>query len=79
MIEQEPARPGLEVYTADDRLLGSVGELRGEYFSLLPDNPNERKYWLPLSRVASTTSAERVAVDFDFVELEDKKAGSEGE
>lgn len=75
----EPARIGLPVRTADGRLLGELGDRMGEYFSVLPDNPNERKYWVALSNVANPASTDQVVVDFDFSELEEKKAGSPGD
>jgi hypothetical protein len=75
-VNLRPARPGLAAYTADGKLLGTIGESLGSYFSVKPDDPNQRKYWLSLSRIASPDTAESVTLDFEFEELEDKKVGS---
>jgi hypothetical protein len=70
---------GSVVVSADGIVLGTIRQIGSEYFSVDPTDPNARRYWLPLSRLASPVSLGRVTVDFDVDELDEKKAGSEGE
>ena len=70
MVLGSDLTPGLPVFTLDGEELGTVKEVREEYFKV--DTTLQPDYWLRTSDVLSVT-VERVSLRFEMAQLGDSK------
>ena len=70
---------GKTVYTADGALLGEVKAAGARYFEIRGGRCGRPSFWLQVDEVISPPWIERVLVSFDQENLEDHKAGHEGD
>jgi hypothetical protein len=66
---------GTMVYTADNRRLGPVSEIRGRYFKI--GRPWwqvwQRAYWLRTDSVRSSVPGDRVVLNVEWAQLDERK------
>ena len=70
-LTSDSIRAGLDVYTLDGDKLGSVKEVRGNYFQV--DAKMQPDYWLDVSCVQPTTTSGRIVMTFDKDHVGDNK------